>query len=75
MNERGYRILDALDSVAQTHGVEQASVALAWVIYHPSVTAPIASVTDLAQLKSFTEAANLKLTPADISLLDKASSY
>lgn len=75
LNERGFRILKALDDVADKHQVEQASVALAWLIYHPSITAPIASVTDLSQLKSFTEAANLKLTPQDISLLDKASIY
>ena len=75
LNERGFKILKALDNVADKHQVEQASVALAWLIYHPSITAPIASVTDLSQLKSFTEAANLKLTPEDISLLDKVSIY
>ncbi len=75
LNDRGFKILEALDQVAETHDVEQASVALAWLMYHPSVTAPIASVTDLSQLKSFTEAANLKLSAEDISLLDKASVY
>jgi len=75
LTERGFKILDALDKVAETHGIEQASVALAWLLQRPSVTAPIASVTDLSQLKSFTEAANLKLTAEDISLLDQASSY
>ncbi|MGQ7857266.1 aldo/keto reductase [Pedobacter sp. WC2501] len=75
LNERGFKILNALDQVAEKHSVEPASVALAWLIYHPSITAPIASVTDLSQLKSFTEAANLKLSPEDISLLDKASIY
>ena len=75
LNERGFRVLAALDQVAAQHRVEQASVALAWLIYHPSVTAPIASVTDLSQLKSFTEALNLKLGPEDISLLNKASIY
>jgi len=75
LNERGFKILSALDEVSAKHQVEPASVALAWLINHPSVTAPIASVTDLSQLKSFTDAANLKLSPEDISLLDKASSY
>ena len=75
LTERGFNILDALDKVAETHGVEQASVALAWLLQRPSVTAPIASVTDLSQIKSFTEAANLTLTAEDISLLDQASSY
>ncbi len=75
LNERGFKILAALDEVAEKHRVEPASAALAWLIYHPSITAPIASVTDLSQLKSFTDAANLKLSPEDISLLDKASIY
>jgi len=75
LNERGFKILAALDEVAEKHHVEPASVALAWLIYHPSITAPIASVTDLSQLKSFTDAANLKLSAEDISLLDKASIY
>ncbi|MGN7989940.1 aldo/keto reductase [Pedobacter sp. 22226] len=75
LNERGFRILKALDQVADKYKVEPASVALAWLIHHPSITAPIASVTDLSQLKSFTDAANLKLSPEDISLLDQASSY
>lgn len=75
LNDRGFRILSALDQVAETHGVEQASVALSWLINHPSITAPIASVTDLSQLKSFTEAANLNLSSEYISLLNEASSY
>lgn len=75
LNERGFRILDALDQVSDKHHVEPASVALAWLIYHPSVTAPITSVTDLSQLKSFTDAANLTLSAEDISLLDQASRY
>jgi aryl-alcohol dehydrogenase-like predicted oxidoreductase len=75
LNERGFRILEALDQVADKHHLETASIALAWLIHHPSITAPIASVTDLSQLKSFTEAANLNLSAEDISLLDKASIY
>ena len=75
LNERGFNILKALDQVAETHNTQPAAVALAWLIYHPSITAPIASVTDLSQLKSFTDAANLKLSPTDISLLNKASIY
>lgn len=75
LNERGLGILAALDQVAEKHHVAQASVALAWLINHPSITAPIASVTDLSQLQSFTEAADLALSADDISILDKASNY
>ncbi|WP_412465675.1 aldo/keto reductase [Pedobacter sp. KLB.chiD] len=75
LNERGFKILAALDQVAGKYSVEPASVALAWLIHQPSVTAPIASVTSLSQLKSFTEAANLNLSAEDISLLNEASNY
>lgn len=75
LNERGSRILDALDDVAGKYNVDVAAVALAWLIHHPSISAPIASVTDISQLKSFTQAANLTLTAEDISLLNKASIY
>src|ERR1019366_5271963 len=43
MNERGFRILDALDDVAKQHQSTPTKVALAWLIARPSITAPIAS--------------------------------
>lgn len=73
LNERGLRILAALDRVAETHGSTPATVALAWLIARPSVTAPIASATSLEQLKSLTAAVHLQLTEADIRGLDEAS--
>jgi len=42
---RGFRILDALDQVAARHSVTPATVALAWLIAQPGVTAPISSAT------------------------------
>ncbi|UKT62341.1 aldo/keto reductase [Pedobacter mucosus] len=75
LNDRGFQILQALDQVAESHQTEPSSIALAWLIQRPAITAPIASVTDLNQLKSFTDAANLRLNEDEISLLNKASSY
>jgi len=75
LNERGFNILAALDEVAKNHQTKPAAVALAWLIHQPAVTAPIASVTSLAQLESFTAAINLKLTTAELALLNNASSY
>jgi len=75
LNERGFRILAALDEVAQNHATKPAAVALAWLIHQSAVTAPIASVTSLAQLESFTTAVNLKLSASEIALLNNASSY
>jgi len=73
MTERGLRILSALDTVADQHKVKPATVALAWIIHHPSVTAPISSATSIEQLRELAVAAQLKLSDADIALLNKAS--
>ncbi|MDR6421070.1 aryl-alcohol dehydrogenase-like predicted oxidoreductase [Paraburkholderia phenoliruptrix] len=73
LNERGLRILGALDRVAARHASTPASVALAWLIARPSVTAPIASATSLRQLESLVAAVHLTLTGADIRELDDAS--
>lgn len=73
LNERGLRILDALDNVSQAHGATQAEVALAWVMARPGVTAPIASATSLAQLESLIRATRLVLTAEDMELLNDAS--
>jgi aryl-alcohol dehydrogenase-like predicted oxidoreductase len=75
MNERGSRILKALDEVSEQYSANQASVALAWLIARPSVTAPIASVTSLGQLNDLVRAAELKLNTEDIAILDDASAW
>jgi aryl-alcohol dehydrogenase-like predicted oxidoreductase len=70
---RGQRILKALDVVAARHGATPAQVSLAWLIAQPSVTAPIASATSLAQLNEIMQAPRLELSPEDQQTLDKAS--
>jgi aryl-alcohol dehydrogenase-like predicted oxidoreductase len=73
LNDRGFRILEALDEVAQHHNTDQAAVALAWLIARPSITAPIASATKPEQVDSLAAAAELKLTDEELRRLDKAS--
>ena len=73
LNERGLRILAALDHIAADLGVQVATVALAWVIAREGVTAPIASATTLEQLESLVRATQLTLSKEQIALLDKAS--
>lgn len=73
LNERGMRILAALDEVSGNHGVTQAQVALAWIMARPGITAPIASATSLEQLESLIGAVSLKLSEADMKRLDTAS--
>jgi aryl-alcohol dehydrogenase-like predicted oxidoreductase len=75
LNERGFRILAALDEISAAYQAEPASVALAWLIARPSVTAPIASATSPKQLISLVKATALKLSPESIALLDQASAW
>jgi len=72
-NARGLRIIDALDTVAQQHHLTPAKVALAWLIAHPSITAPIASATNLEQLNELIEATAIELDASAIDLLNQAS--
>jgi len=75
LNERGFRILKALDEVAAAYNSTSASVALAWVIARPGITAPIASATSTKQLDAIIAATKLNLKSSDIELLNNASKY
>jgi aryl-alcohol dehydrogenase-like predicted oxidoreductase len=73
LNERGLRILAALDDVGRRRGASAASVALAWQIARPSVTAPIASATTVNQVSDLVAATQLQLDQAAIEQLNTAS--
>jgi aryl-alcohol dehydrogenase-like predicted oxidoreductase len=73
LNERGFGILRALDEVAKKYGSKPAQVALAWVMARPSITAAIASATNLVQLNDLISATELQLDAEAIQLLDQAS--
>ncbi len=75
LNDRGTRILDALDSVAVAYETTPAAVALAWLNTRPGIVAPIASATSIAQLKEITASAAIKLGNSAIELLTRASQY
>lgn len=73
LDDRGQRILAALDEVAAQLNATPAQVALAWVIARPGITAPIASATKLEQLEDLIAAARLRLDAQAIARLDEAS--
>ena len=73
LNERGFRILAALDEVAGALRATPAQVALAWQMARPGLTAPIASATSLPQLRELMGAAQLALPAEAVALLDRAS--
>jgi aryl-alcohol dehydrogenase-like predicted oxidoreductase len=74
-DERGMRILKALDSVSQQTGAKQASIALAWLLSRPHILAPIASATKVEQLDDLFAAADLTLTMEQLTELSTASAY
>ncbi|MGZ3998869.1 MAG: aldo/keto reductase [Flavisolibacter sp.] len=75
LTPRGMKILGALDTVAKRFEVTQATIALAWLIARPAITAPIASATGVQQLQQLVKAATIKLDEESIRELDTASAY
>jgi aryl-alcohol dehydrogenase-like predicted oxidoreductase len=75
LNDRGFRILQALDQVAEKHRSTPAQIALAWLMARPSITAPIASATSVEQLNDLVAAMQLELDHSSIELLNEASAY
>jgi aryl-alcohol dehydrogenase-like predicted oxidoreductase len=75
MNERGFRILRALDMVAHDYSTDPASVALAWLLSRPGITAPIASATSKDQMKTLMKATRIELDRPSREFLTEASAY
>ncbi|MDF5724944.1 MAG: aldo/keto reductase [Rhizonema sp. PD37] len=73
LNERGFGILEAIDEVAKNYNTTPTQISLAWLMARQSVTAPIVSATKIEQLNEIIKALNLKLDPASIEKLDRAS--
>lgn len=75
LDERGLRILAALDQVAREKHSTPGKVALAWLLARPSITAPIASATNVEQLRDLIDATKLTLDAASIEQLNQASGW
>jgi aryl-alcohol dehydrogenase-like predicted oxidoreductase len=73
LDGRGQRVLDALDLVSAESGAALATIALAWTMAQPGITAALASATNLDQLAELTAAMHLSLTEAQLARLDAAS--
>ena len=73
LDEKGFRILAAMDEIANELNVSLSKVAIAWLIQKPLVTAPIASATNEWQLTELLEGTSLILTPKQMVRLDNAT--
>ena len=73
LNDRGLRILKAVDQIAKENQSTPAAVSLAWLIARPGITAPIASVTNPEQLDDLIAATSLRLDDRSVGILNDAS--
>jgi aryl-alcohol dehydrogenase-like predicted oxidoreductase len=73
LSDYGFGVIKALDDVAKRYNAKPGQIAIAWLIARPSVTAPIASATNLDQLQELMKAAEIKLDAAAIQQIDIAS--
>jgi aryl-alcohol dehydrogenase-like predicted oxidoreductase len=71
--ERTWRVVDAVRSVAQARGLSMARVALAWLVDRPAVTSVIVGARTLEQLDDNLGAADLHLSAEETARLDQAS--
>lgn len=75
LNDRGFKILDALDEVSKQLKATHAQIALAWLIARKGISAPIVSATSIEQLNDIMKAVELKLDTNVIASLDIASAW
>jgi aryl-alcohol dehydrogenase-like predicted oxidoreductase len=73
LNDRGLAILSALDKISANHKCSNSSVAIAWLLTRPAITAPIASATNKEQLDALVKGVKLKLNQDELTLLEEAS--
>lgn len=73
LNPKGLEVLKALDEISAKYDSKPATVALAWLLANPLITAPIVSATSESQLETLFTAPKLQLSSDDIELLNEAS--
>jgi aryl-alcohol dehydrogenase-like predicted oxidoreductase len=73
LDDRGRKVLAALDEISAAHDATPTSIALAWLIARPSVTSPIASATSVEQLEDILKSVAIQLSPDEVAKLDQAS--
>jgi aryl-alcohol dehydrogenase-like predicted oxidoreductase len=74
LDDRGRRVLAALDQVAAAHSASVTTVSLAWLASRPNVVAPLASARTVEQLPDLIASAALHLTDDELDALTAASS-
>jgi aryl-alcohol dehydrogenase (NADP+) len=74
LTDAGFALVEGMRDIANAHGVDVASVALAWLRSRPGTVIPIASVSHVTQLAGIVPGATMTLTADDLTALDSLSS-
>lgn len=73
LTHQAFHVVDVAREVGDAHGVSVATVALAWMLAKPEITAPIASARTTRQLIDLLAATELTLADDEVAALDTAS--
>lgn len=71
--DRTWRVIDAVQKVAEDRGVSMAEMAIAWLTARPGVSSAILGARTTGQLETNLRAAGLRLSPSETAALDAAS--
>jgi aryl-alcohol dehydrogenase-like predicted oxidoreductase len=72
-DEHVYRVVDAIDEVANETGKTVPQIAINWLLQRPTVATVIIGARNADQLRQNLEAVNWNLTPAQVAKLDASS--
>jgi aryl-alcohol dehydrogenase-like predicted oxidoreductase len=74
-NERGWAVLEAVDTIAQQRGKSISQVALGWHLSNPLVSSPIIGPRTLEQLRDNLGAVDLRLSEGEMAQLNEVSAW
>ncbi len=66
-----HKVIDRVGEIAEKRGIARATVALAWLLAKPGVTAPIVGATKPHHLEGAVAALEVKLTPEEMTALEE----
>ena len=74
-NDKGFAVIDALDSIGKAHGKTVAQTALAWMLTNPVLTAPIIGANTVEQLTDTLGVVGYRLQPEEVAQLNEATKW
>lgn len=74
-NDRGWTILDTLETIGKAHGKSIAQTALAWLLTNPVITSPIVGANTVEQMNDQLGVVGYRLSEDEMARLNSVSTY